>query len=145
MNLKRTTIIPIDDATLAKTVFDSYIEKEMMILMIIIGDTDTIRKAIPLADNLAKLTYFNMERWVLWVRNHETLKDTLMKQLAASDDPDADMDFNDVKCFCFSPVLDMAVSIVHKNSTLDYANLQQAFFKAQSHDTALTNPQNNNT
>ena len=74
MNLKRTTIIPLDDPTLAKTIFDSYIERDMMILMVIVGDTDTIRKAIPKADNLAKKVYFNMERWILWVRNHTVLK-----------------------------------------------------------------------
>ena len=51
--LKRTTIIPVDDTALAGAIFSEFIEKEKMILMIIIGDTKSILDAIPKAYNLA--------------------------------------------------------------------------------------------
>ena len=137
MNLKRTTIIPLDDTALAKAIFDAFIQREFMILMIILGDTDTIREALPKADNLATKAYFNMERWVLWVRNHDILQDPLKERIQNSDDPNASADYLDIKCVCFSPVIDHPAGIILKNGQLNYASLQQSFFKAQAHDTEL--------
>lgn len=134
MNLKRTTIIPLDDAALAESIFKSFIEKEMMIIMVIIGDTETVREAITKADNLAQLSYFNMERWLLWLRNHDTLSKTLKKHLKASDADNSDEPYDNIKCFCFSPILDQIDGIILKNGQLSYASLQQSFFRAQSHD-----------
>jgi len=139
MNFKRTTIIPLDDSKLAKEIFTSYIEKDMMNLMIIIGDTDSIRSAIRKADNLAQRSYFDMERWVLWVRNHEVLEETLKKHLKLSDAENSDRDYEDIKCLCFSPIKDQVEGIVLKKGTLNYASLQQSFFKAQSHDVSFIN------
>ncbi|WP_178989307.1 hypothetical protein [Winogradskyella schleiferi] len=134
MNLKRTTIIPLDDAALAESIFKSFIEKEMMIIMVIIGDTETVREAIIKADNLAQLSYFKMERWLLWLRNHDTLSKTLKKHLKASDADNSDESYDNIKCFCFSPILDQIDGIILKNGQLSYASLQQSFFRAQSHD-----------
>lgn len=134
MNLKRTTIIPLDDAALAESIFKSFIEKEMMIIMVIIGDTETVREAIPKADNLAQLSYFKMERWVLWLRNYDILSETLKGHLKASDAENADEDYDNIKCFCFSPILDQIDGVILKNGQLSYASLQQSFFRAQSHD-----------
>jgi len=134
MNLKRTTIIPLDDAALAESIFKSFIEKEMMIIMVIIGDTETVREAIPKADNLAQLSYFKMERWVLWLRNYEILSETLKVHLKVSDAENADEDYDNIKCFCFSPILDQIDGVILKNGQLSYASLQQSFFRAQSHD-----------
>ncbi|MBP0904345.1 hypothetical protein ACFSKN_18875 [Mariniflexile gromovii] len=139
MNLKRTTLIPLDDDSLAESIFKSFIEKEMMLLMVIIGDTDTIREAIPKADNLAQLSYFKMERWVLWVRNYEILSETLKKHLKASDADKSKEDYNNIKCLCFSPILDKVDGIILKNAELSYASLQQSFFKAQAHDALAVN------
>lgn len=134
MNLKRTTIIPLDDAALAESIFKSFIEKEMMIVMVIIGDTQTTRGAITKADNLAQLSYFKMERWVLWLRNHDTLSETLKGHLKKSDADHSDEVYDNLKCFCFSPILDQIDGIILKNGQLSYASLQQSFFRAQSHD-----------
>lgn len=134
MNLKRTTIIPLDDAALAESIFKSFIQKEMMIVMVIIGDTTTVREAVPKGDNLAQLSYFNMERWVLWLRNHDTLSKTLKDHLKASDAENSNEVYENIKCFCFSPILDQVDGIILKNGQLSYASLQQSFFKAQSHD-----------
>ncbi|MCW5520646.1 hypothetical protein J1N09_12400 [Aureitalea sp. L0-47] len=141
MNLKRTTIIPTDDPNLAKQLFQSFIEKEMLVLMIIIGDTDTIRTAMPTADSLAHKIYFNMERWVLWVRDYEVLRGTLEQKLAESPNT-KDMDYDDIKCFSLSPIQDLADGVIQKNGVLDYVSLQQSFFKAQSDDIAFTNNPN---
>ncbi len=134
MNLKRTTIIPLDDTALAEAIFKSFIEKEMMIVMIIIGDTPTNRVAITKADKLAQLSYFNMERWVLWIRNHDTLSKTLKSHLKDSEADNSDETYDTIKCFCFSPILDQVDGIILKNGQLSYASLQQSFFRAQSHD-----------
>lgn len=142
MNFKRTTIIPLDDAELAKQLFDAYLNKEFMILMIILGDTDSIRKALPKADNLATKSYFGMERWVLWIRNHAILEDTL-RPLLETNDQDETLVYKDVKCFSTSPILDAATGIILKNAELNYLSLQRSFFKAQSHDTGLINGVNN--
>ncbi|QCX00971.1 hypothetical protein FGM00_12930 [Aggregatimonas sangjinii] len=139
MNLKRTTLIPVDDPGLAKSIFNAFIEKEMMILMIIIGDTKSVREAIPMADNLATLSYFNMERWVLWIRDGKVLETTLKEHLKASTEDHANADFGDIKCFCFSPIADEVAGIILKNGKLDYASLHQSFFRAQAHDIAITN------
>ena len=139
MNLKRTTLIPVDDSALAKTIFNAFIEKEMMILMIIIGDTKSVRDAVPKADNLADLSYFKMERWVLWIRDGKVLETTLKKHLKVSTEENADADFEDIKCFCFSPIADEVAGIILKNGKLTYASLQQSFFRAQSHDISITN------
>ena len=139
MNLKRTTLIPLDDALLAESIFKSFIEKEMMLIMVIIGDTDTIREAIPKADNLAQLSYFKMERWVLWVRNYDVLSETLKKHLKASNAEKSDEDYNNIKCLCFPPILDQVDGIILKNAELSYANLQQSFFKAQANDAPFVN------
>ncbi|CAH8289629.1 hypothetical protein EV196_107228 [Mariniflexile fucanivorans] len=139
MNLKRTTLIPLDDALLAESIFKSFIEKEMMLIMVIIGDTDTIREAIPKADNLAQLSYFKMERWVLWVRSYDVLSETLKKHLKASNAEKSNEDYNNIKCLCFSPILDQVDGIILKNAELSYANLQQSFFKAQANDAPFVN------
>lgn len=134
MNLKRTTIIPLDDPSLANEIFESFIESEMMILMIIIGDTNSIRTAIPRADNLAKLTIHNMERWVLWVRDYSVLEDKLKNYLNASDAENSDADIDDIKCISFSPIQDQVVGIILKNGRLSYASLEKLFIQAQKHD-----------
>lgn len=134
MNLKRTTIIPLDDAALAESIFKSFLEKEMMIIMVIIGDTATVREAIPKADNLAQLSYFKMERWVLWLRNYDILSKTLKQHLRDSEADNSDEEYTNIKCFCFSPILDQIDGIILKNGQLSYASLQQSFFRAQSHD-----------
>lgn len=139
MNLKRTTLIPLDDVALATSIFNSFIDKEMMIIMIIIGDTSTIRKSITKADKLAQLSYFNMERWVLWVRNHDIIADILKKHLKASEAENTDEAYENIKCFCFSPIQDQVEGVILKNGKLTFASLQQSFFKAQSHDVALLN------
>ena len=134
MNLKRTTIIPIDDQELARTIFRSFIDMEMMILMVIIGDTESIRKAIPKADNLATLEYNNMKRWVFWIRDHYVLEKELKEYIEASDVDNADADYEDIKCFCFSPLSDEVSGIILKNGTLSYISLNLSFFRAHQHD-----------
>ncbi len=135
MNFKRTTIIPLDDKELAKSIFDAFINKEFMILMIILGDNESIRESLPRADNLATQTYFNMERWVLWVRDYDILADSLKNQLEKKDESgEEEVNYNDVKCFCFSPILDEAAGVILKNGRLSYLTLQNSFFRAQNHD-----------
>lgn len=134
MNSKRTTIVPLDDPALAESIFKAFIEQEMMIIMVIIGDTPSIREAIPKADNLAQLSYFNMERWVLWLRNHDILSHTLKSHLADSMAEHSDVAYTEIQCFCFSPILDQVEGIILTTGQLSYASLQQSFFKAQSHD-----------
>jgi len=42
MNFKRTTITSFDDFALAESIFKSFVEKELMIIMVIIGDNQTL-------------------------------------------------------------------------------------------------------
>ncbi|MEW4922903.1 hypothetical protein [Algibacter sp. 2305UL17-15] len=51
MNLKCPTIIPLDTAVLAESLFKPFIGKSMMIIIIIIGLTSSIREAISKANN----------------------------------------------------------------------------------------------
>jgi len=134
MNFKRTTIISFDDFALAESIFKSFIKKELMIIMVIIVDNQTVRDAIAKADNLAHLSYFKLERWVLWLRNHDILSKILKKHLKLSDANHPDELYNEIKCFCFSPILDQIDGIILKNGQLFYASLQKSFFSAQSHD-----------
>lgn len=138
MNLKRTTIIPIDDQKLATSIFKSFIDMEMMILMIILGDTDTIREALPKADNLATLEDFGMKRWVLWIRDYATLEKELKKYIKADNADNPDEEYENIKCFCFSPISDEVSGIILKNGTLSYLSLNYSFLKAHQHDRSAT-------
>jgi hypothetical protein len=73
------------------------------------------------------------------LRDYDILSETLKKHLKASDTEHSDEDYDNIKCFCFSPILDQIDGIILKNSQLSYATLQQSFFKAQSHDIAFVN------
>lgn len=130
--------MPTDDPELARIIFQSFIELEMMILMVILGDTETIRQALPKADNLATLMDHNMQRWVIWVRNPIILKDEFERRLTASESENADAPYDEIKCFCFSPLNDLASGVILKNGTLSYSSLNRSFFKAHLHD--ISNP-----
>ena len=51
MNLKRPSLIPLDDATLAESIFKSFIEKEMIRAMIV---QNMLRQAIKLTNSSKK-------------------------------------------------------------------------------------------
>lgn len=131
MNLKRTTILPIDDHDLSLSIFESYVQKEMMIIMILLGDDPKIRGAVERADNLAKISYFQVERWVLWIRDHHTLKTELTDYLRKTDCQET---YSDIRCFSLSPVKDQVAGIITKDNNLSYVDLQQSFFTAHQHD-----------
>lgn len=139
MTLKRTTIIP-DDPKKAKAIYDDQISKANRTIMVIIGDTETVKKAIPVADREAqKKPFDNAERWVLWAKDHLIVKDTLELILADSKAERSDRDFDQFKCFCLSPVTHKVDGIILKKGRLSSPRIRLSFSKAERHDLSLLN------
>lgn len=139
MALKRTTEIP-NDPVKAKAIYDDQITKVNRTIMVIIGNTQTVKDAIPAADRVAqKKPFDNADRWVLWARDHKIVKDTLELILAESKAERSDRDFDQFKCFCLSPVTHEVDGIILKNGRLSSPRFRLSFSKAERHDLSLLN------
>ena len=139
MTLKRTTIIP-DNPVEAKAIYDQQVAHEKRTIMAIIGNTETVQEAVIEANALAHEQEFdNVDRWVLWAKDHGIVKDTLELILAESNAERSDRDFDQIKCFCISPVRREVEGIILKNGELNSISLDKSFLKAERHDNALLN------
>ena len=133
MSLERTTEIP-NDPVEAKKIYDKQVAIKNRTIMVIIGNTDTVEKAIKVANRLARLKNFEFDRWVLWCKDHKIVEDTLALIVAESKDRRSDRDFNEFKCFCLSPVSRQVDGIILKNGSLGAARLRLSFVKAEKLD-----------
>ncbi len=134
MNLERTTIIKPDNAN-APATLQSFLEKNNALVMLILGHTKTIEKSIKKADNLAKLSHFNVERWVLWVQDPKLLETEIKQHLTNTDAEKSDEPFDNIKCFCYSHSTDTIDGIILKNGRLSTLTLLKSFMLAQNRDT----------
>lgn len=134
MALTRTTTLPVEDPIAAEQLLNADLAKANTTIMFIIGDSDAVNEDISRADFWANEVLIDFERWVVWVKDRDLLKDKISELLQNSDDPDPDKDYNDVKCFCLSPVNRKATGVIHKNVELTDFRLSRSFILAEALD-----------
>ncbi|MCH2488525.1 MAG: hypothetical protein MK211_00120 [Flavobacteriales bacterium] len=134
MSLERTTIIPLDDPDQATELFNNAIDRLKTTVMFIIGNTETVQEAIPNADHWAGETLIDLERWVVWLRDHEILKTEMQQLLENTFDPDFDEPYDTIKCFCLSPISKRAIGFILKNGSLANVRLLLSFAKVEAID-----------
>ena len=73
MPLRKTTILPTDDAALAKSMLREWIEDQPHVLWFTIGDDDDAEATAERGDTMAGKP--EVERWCIWVRDPATVSD----------------------------------------------------------------------
>ena len=75
MELKKTTILPSDEKSLARRMFNELVHEEPYVLMVVLGKG---REAETFVQRAAKLSGAEGEpRWVVWVRKPEQIADLI--------------------------------------------------------------------
>jgi hypothetical protein len=139
MSLTRTTIIPANPVE-AKKIHDFQVQQKNRTIMVIIGNTNTVEKAVDEADFLAnEVNLKDFDRWVLWAKDHKIVKDTLELILAESGAERSNENFDNIKCFCLSPIRHEVSGIILKHGTLGPAKLDRSFISAEEYDVGLLN------
>ena len=134
MPLNRTTTLLTDDAVLAKSLLQADLARTNTTLMFVIGNTDAVVAGVARADFWAKEVLIDFERWVVWVQERDLLRGEISGLLDNSDDPDAGMDYEDIKCFSLSPITRKATGIIHKNTQLTDFRLSRSYILAEAID-----------
>ena len=131
MDLKRTTLIPLDDSTLALEQYNQLISSDK-IIMVVLGISDAIEEGVALADELTETSPTNENRWVMWVKNHTVLKTKLEPILRAANIIGDDTPYEEIKAFCLTRPGRKAQSRVHKNGEMDFVRLESLFVEAET-------------
>ncbi len=131
MSLVNTIIIPLDDPVTAAQEYSAALHSQK-VLLIILGDSDSIQSGIELADELADTSPLGIPRGVLWVANHITLKDEIAPILEAAGIIQHDTPYEEIKAFCLTTPDREANSRVHKNGVLDFVRLEHLFVEAEA-------------
>lgn len=131
MNLKKTTVIPLDDNTLALEQYDKLITSDK-IIMVVLGTSDALEEGVALADILAGTSPTNENRWVMWVKNHTVLKAELELILIAANIIQDDTPYEEIKAFCLTRPGRKALSRVHKNGEMDFVRVESLFVEAET-------------
>ncbi|MDZ4782571.1 MAG: hypothetical protein SGJ19_20180 [Planctomycetia bacterium] len=103
MMLRKTTIIPTDDADLAQKLMRHLIFEEAHVLMVVLGDDALAEQTVRRAD---KLTGSLVEpRWIAWLRKPELVQNLLNELKVTEAQRDklrgaiaCTLSFNDVVC-----------------------------------------------
>lgn len=125
------------DPAIAKTEFTKvFKENKKTTIMIILGNTDTIFKSMNKANARARDKYGNpgFERWVIWIKDHDLLKEHVQPLLLNSADPKASRPFEIIKCFCLSPKTHQAAGVILHKGKLNSTRFTAAFVKAEKID-----------
>ena len=129
MALLNTTEIPLDDNVRALDKYTELIESDK-IIMIILGDSDTIQKGLILADKLARQISTNQNLWVMWVGNHIVLKNKLISILQAASTILDNTTYKEIKAFCLTKKPRQANTRIHLNGALSPFRLTKLYREA---------------
>ncbi len=139
MALVNTTVIPLDKKTLTEEQYQNLVKQQYQdlidsdkIIMVILGNSDTIIKAVDKADLRADSSPGGFTRWVMWVGNHMVLKDKLEVILNTSGIIQDGTPYEEIKAFCLTQSPRKANTRVHKNGTLDNVQILQLFTEAEA-------------
>ncbi len=130
MPLLKTTVISSDDNALALEQYNALIQSDK-IIMVVLGNSETIIEGVELADELADTSPTDENRWLMWVKNHIMLKDKLEPILKESEIVRQGMSYEEVKVFCLTRPERKVLSRVHKNGQMDFARLEFLFIEAE--------------
>lgn len=130
MPLLKTTIIPLDDSARALEQYDELLQSDK-IIMVVLGNTETIAEGVALADELADTSPTNENRWVMWVQNHVILRDELEHILEENNVITPDTPYEEVKAFCLTRSERNVLSRIHKNGEMDFVRLELLYVEAE--------------
>lgn len=128
-NLRRTTIIDLNDTAKAESQFNQ-LDGSNKIVMVILGDSPSINPGVELADRKAWQMETNETLWVMYVGNHTTLKAQLEPFLTAANALDADTPYEEIKAFCLSRAPRKAQTRVHMQGRLTAFKVENMFDEA---------------
>lgn len=128
MKLDKTVIIPTTDIALAKTLFNSLIYEEDVLVVVVLGEDDKSTTAVQFADKRAKAVVAGFERKVAWIRNRDILKSEINKiEAGIKDISQEDL----LKVVAFSVSLSNKIAdIIYTEDIIDFVRLDRAFLKA---------------
>lgn len=120
MPLSRTSTLP-ENLNAATDMLNEILAKDDTTVQVIIGDSQAIMDAIPLADYNAKNPSPFYERWVVWAKDRDAMAGLISPLLVGASGNNSDLDYDDINCFSLSPESRKATGIYHKNTELtDY-------------------------
>jgi hypothetical protein len=131
MELNNTIILPGDNPVLAKSLLDSLIEKEDVVIVIIFGNNQNAIEAVKKADVRAKAIVSGISRKVAWM-----LDPSLISYLKTKLSPNSVLDPNNIDV---SKHIGVAVSMTDVLKDLidiipnpDFIRMEMAFLKAST-------------
>lgn len=130
MPLLKSTEIPLNDNELALEKYIELIESDK-IIMVVLGNSISIQDGVELADELAETSPTGEKRWVMWVKNHEVLKEKLEPILTEANIIEDDTPYQKIKAFCLTRPDRKALSRIHKNGAMDFVGLEGLFVEAE--------------
>ncbi|MDO7173832.1 hypothetical protein [Mariniflexile sp. AS56] len=130
MPLLKTTEIPLNDDVLAQQMYQELTQSDK-ILMVILGDSESIKKGVNLADELTDTSPTNENRWVMWIKNHTVLKPQLQSILIEAQIIQDGTPYEEIKTFCLTRPNRKALSRIHKNGEMDFTRLESLFVEAE--------------
>lgn len=77
MMLRKTTILPTDDAALARSMFDDLVHNQPYYIFVALGTGPDAETVVQRADNLTGNP--GDPRWVIWARHPQLIKDAVGK------------------------------------------------------------------
>ncbi len=148
MALPNTTIFPLDNSAADLAEYSKLIDSDK-ILMVILGDSEALFKkgegtaldtgAVWLASQLTNASPGGFKRWVLWIKDHTTLKEKLEPILDASGHIKTHTPYEEIKAFCLTKKPRKAPSRIHEIAILDPITILELYLEAESSKTEATN------
>lgn len=130
MAFLKTTEITMDNNDIALDEYTALIDSDK-IIMVILGNSDSIKEGVDLADELAETSPTDENRWVMWIKNHVVLKQQLETILTQANILEDDTPYEEIKTFCMTHPEHNVLSRVHKNGEMDFSRLEDLFVEAE--------------
>jgi len=110
MILLNTFIVPLFTPK-APQIFENFIHASHHICLVVIGKDERTEFLVELADFHAQFSFFNVDRKVIWLPDHDTFRSQSIELLKT--DPDFDEStYEQVRMFALSPIEDQAKMII---------------------------------
>lgn len=123
MELQNTTILPLDDAALAREIFRAVVHELPVVTMIVLGDSPKHRQLVTLADKMAHRSDW---RRVVWVRDPAIFA----QELDTLRDPQGLLAGDSVLGVTLS-FADAVEGAINSDATLDFVEVFNAFAVAE--------------
>ena len=81
--LERTTILPTDDKSLARSMFASLVHEQAKILLVVLGKGEDAETTVQRADRLTG--HGGVPRWVCWARRPDHIQEEVAPLIGGAD------------------------------------------------------------